>query len=405
MRLTPNAEGCEDLDPLVPRLVSARVIALGELIHDAHELQLLRNRFARCLVQSGQITAIALESGLADMIPLHEALLRPPRSVWALTRERISYGWGGLPEVQALTEWVRGHNASQPLDRRIRLYGIDITGADGSGSFNRARRSIDELIKYLMRLNLPEARGLSSKLKPYRHRFSEAAYASLSPRARDSLRGVLDSVEIAVQSLPDRPGDKQSHDRAWAARCVAAVRQVMNFLELKQSLGKQPARSPELPRLIQMRDSIMADNLLWALGQQPGGGRILVFAHNAHVFVDPGPTTLGPPLVYATLGHYLRRAMDSAYMVIGTDARALGYYLPEQDPAPAPHLASMFGMLGQSWLMIDLRAAAQDSVLGAWLRQPRRVRFQWGFQWIHPALAADFLIIADSLSPTGGEIR
>jgi erythromycin esterase-like protein len=154
-----------------------------------------------------------------------------------------------------------------------------------------------------------------------------------------------------------------------------------------------------------MRDSIMADNLLWALGQQPSGGRILVLAHNAHVFAEVGPTTLAPPLEYTTLGRHLRRALDSSYVVIGTDARALGYYLTEQLPSPGQHLAPMFGGLGHRWLMLDLRAAAQDSVLASWLRQPRRVRFQWGFQWIRPAVAADLLIIADSLSPTGGEIR
>jgi erythromycin esterase len=402
-RITATAEDCKDLDPLLPRLVNARIIAFGELIHDAHELHLLRNRVARCLARSGQITAIALESGLADMTPLHQALLQPPRSVAALTRERISYGWGGLPEVQALTEWIRGHNATEPLDRRIRLYGIDITGADGSGSFNRARRCLDELMKYLLALDLPPAGELLHNLKPFLPRFSEAAYPKLSPGARDSLRVLLDSAGIAVQSLPPRAGDRQA--RAWAARCVVAARQVMDFLELKQRLGREPSSSPEFPRLIQMRDSMMADNLLWALGQQPAGGRILVFAHNAHVFVAAGPTTLRPPLEYTSLGHYVRKEMDSAYVAIGTDARVLGYYLPEQDSSPAPHLASMFGRLGRSWLMIDLRAAAQDSALAAWLRRPRRVRYNWGFQWIRPAVAADLLIIADSLSPTGGEIR
>jgi hypothetical protein len=92
-------------------------------------------------------------------------------------------------------------------------------------------------------------------------------------------------------------------------------------------------------------------------------------------------------------------------VVIGTDARALGYYLEEQDSPPAQHLGSMFGVLGRTWLTIDLRAAAEDADLASWLRRPQRVRFNWGFQWIRPAQAADLLIIADSLSPTSGEIR
>ena len=55
--------------------------------------------------------------------------------------------------------------------------------------------------------------------------------------------------------------------------------------------------------------------------------------------------------------------------------------------------------------MIDLDAAAREPALAAWLHQPQSVRIQWGYQSIRPAVAADFLIYADSLSPTGGEIH
>ncbi len=403
--LTAEGAGCRDLDPLLRRLANARVIALGEFIHDAHELHLLRNRVARCLTTSGAITAIALESGVADMAPLHEALLQPPPSVASLTRERISYGWGGLPEVQALTEWVRAHNATQPVGRRLRLYGIDVTGVDGSGRLSRGGRSIEELIRYLRRLDVPKAAALSTRLKPYLVRLSETAYGSLSPGGRDSLRALLDSAEAAVQSLPEPSTDKQSQARAWAARCIIAARQVMNYLDLRLRLGKQPSLSPDFPRLVQMRNQTMADNVLWTLGPQPNGGRVLLLAHNAHVFADNGPTTLGSQLrSTVTVGQYLRKAIDSSYVVIGTDARVLGYYLPEQHSPPATHLASLVGTVDQGWRMIDLRAASQDSILATWLRQSREVRIHWGFQSIRPAVAADFLIVADSVSPTGGEI-
>jgi erythromycin esterase-like protein len=93
---------------------------LRELIHDAHELQLLRNRVVRCLAESGRITAVALESGLTDMTPLQQALLQAPRSGVALTRERISYSCGGLPEVPALTELIRSDNSKRPSGRGIR---------------------------------------------------------------------------------------------------------------------------------------------------------------------------------------------------------------------------------------------------------------------------------------------
>jgi hypothetical protein len=68
-------------------------------------------------------------------------------------------------------------------------------------------------------------------------------------------------------------------------------------------------------------------------------------------------------------GSILTAGLADSYVVIGTDARALGYYLSEQHPSPTQPAVSA------------------------------------GFQWIRPGLAADLLIIADSLSPTGREIR
>ena len=86
-------------------------------------------------------------------------------------------------------------------------------------------------------------------------------------------------------------------------------------------------------------------------------------------------------------------------------SRPLGYYVAEQDSVSTGSLGSALGELGRRWLLIDLRAAAREPALAAWLHQPQRVRLHWGYQSIRPAVAADFLIYADSLSPTGGEIR
>jgi erythromycin esterase-like protein len=150
----------------------------------------------------------------------------------------------------------------------------------------------------------------------------------------------------------------------------------------------------------------MAENVLWVLRQRPQGGRLLILAHNAHVFADTGSVTLGPlrPRAPTLLGKRLRAALGGRYLVIGTDARALGYYVEEQDPVNRESLGSALAELGHSWLLLDLDAAAKDPAVEAWLREPRLVRFQWGYQRIRPAIAADVLIYADSLSPTGGEI-
>jgi hypothetical protein len=142
------------------------------------------------LVARFRFTAVALESGFADAAPRHRALLHPPNSLSRLTREDISYGWGGIPEVQALTEMIRASNARTPFARRVRLYGVDLTGANGSGRFSRARRSLDELLKHLGRTDTPEGKRLKGALTPLLPRFSEAGYpGGAGPDGLDQHRG------------------------------------------------------------------------------------------------------------------------------------------------------------------------------------------------------------------------
>jgi erythromycin esterase len=403
----PGAATCEDLEALRPVLARARVVALGELIHDARELHLFRNRLARCLIIRFGFTAVALESGFADAVPLNKALLHPPSSVSTLTRQAISYGWGGIPEVQALTEMLRTSNARKPPISRVRLYGIDLTGADGSGHFSRARRSLDELLSYLAAFDGPGAKRLERALAPLLPQFSEVGYSRLGQGARDSLRSLLDSARhLALRKPEEAAHSRFEAERAWALRCVAAARQTMAYLDLLGTLGPRPAESPDFWHLIQLRDSMMAENLLWALEQEGHKGRILLLAHNAHVFADSGPRTVGPPLERepTMLGQRLRAALGDDYVVIGTEARALGYYLEEQDAPDSTSLGAALGSVGSGWFALDLRAASDDPTVAAWLDQPHTIRSQWGYQRIRPAMAADLLIYADSLSPTGGEL-
>ncbi len=402
----PDAPTCQDLEFLRPALARARVVAFGELIHDAHEIHLLRNRLVRCLTAHFGVTAVALESGFADAAPLHRALLSPPSTVESVTRDYISYGWGGLPEVQALTEMLRASNARKAFRQRVRLYGIDLTGASGSGRFTRAARSLDEVRRHLGELKTAEADRLASTLAPWLPRFSQEAYPGVAASARDSLRVLLDSAHALIRRAPASRTHGQSHDRAWALQSVASGRQSMKYFELLEALRPAPAESPDLWRLLQLRDSLMAANLLWALEQEGPVGRILVLAHDAHVFADSGRRTVGPRLTQQpkVLGQWVRAALGDAYVVIGTDARALGYYLEEQDRPDSASLGADLGRLGPGWWAIKLRGAREDPAAAGWVDQPRAVRSQWGYQRIRPAVAADFLVYADSLSPTGGEL-
>src|SRR5690348_15272211 len=67
----PESESAE-LSAIKAIIGSAKVLALGEPVHGAHEPLAFRNRLLRYLVENLEFTAIAVESGLPESRRLHD---------------------------------------------------------------------------------------------------------------------------------------------------------------------------------------------------------------------------------------------------------------------------------------------------------------------------------------------
>src|SRR5262245_24079887 len=67
-----------DMRQLKSLIGAARVVALGEPAHGAHEPLAFRNRLLRYLVEESGFTAIAIESGLPESRPIHDFVAGGP---------------------------------------------------------------------------------------------------------------------------------------------------------------------------------------------------------------------------------------------------------------------------------------------------------------------------------------
>src|SRR6202012_1375614 len=115
-----------DLLQLELAIGTARVVALGEPMHGAHEPLAFRNRLFRFLVERMGFTAIALESGFTESTNARAFIERGEGD--AETAARIGLSWlSAYPENRELIQWMRDYNAdaSSAGHRKIRLYGID----------------------------------------------------------------------------------------------------------------------------------------------------------------------------------------------------------------------------------------------------------------------------------------
>jgi hypothetical protein len=96
-----------DLRPLKAMIGTARVVALGEPTHGAHEPLALRNKIFRYLVEELGFTTIALEGGLPESRLIHEYVAGGSGSLEHVLRDGFSCGIGEWKESEELVRWMR----------------------------------------------------------------------------------------------------------------------------------------------------------------------------------------------------------------------------------------------------------------------------------------------------------
>ena len=134
-----------DLQDVRPLLESARVVALGEPMHGAHEPLALRNRLFEFLVEELDFTAIAVETGFTEAWAVNDYVhgLGGDASV-----TQHVFSWASHPRVehQQLIDWMRDYNSRPSTTRQIRFYGLDLSGGrQGSRTWiSSTRRSVTD---------------------------------------------------------------------------------------------------------------------------------------------------------------------------------------------------------------------------------------------------------------------
>ncbi|HKG96003.1 MAG TPA: erythromycin esterase family protein, partial [Gemmatimonadaceae bacterium] len=167
----PGGDAAADLRPLASVIGAARVVALGEPTHGAHEPLAFRNRLFRYLVQELGFTAIALESGLTESRRIADFVAggsgAPPADDAArVTLESMTWGFGNFAENAELVRWVRAYNADPAHRRKVRLYGIDLSLGGPHGS-TPTPAPIEAALAYLARVDAAAGRRVRARLAPY----------------------------------------------------------------------------------------------------------------------------------------------------------------------------------------------------------------------------------------------
>lgn len=376
--------GFADLQPLKKIIGSRPVVAFGEGMHGTHEHLAFRNRLFEFLVEQMGFTAIAVESGYSESVAADDYALG--RDVERHKAVVAVFAWSETPigENAQLLDWMRAYNARSGTRRRLRFYGLDLTGGR-NGRFPEARLAVDAALRYLATVDAERAQKLHAVLDRLLDRFDTAGYPTLSGDERNTVSGALADMLGAFEREHIRyVGMSSSAEYQRACQHAVVARQLdMNF--------RAQTRVDEQPQ----RDASMARNMMWVLQQEGPGGRVLLFAHNSHVRKSPNSSDLG---------RYLDEMLGTRMVVIGSlfNRGAAGIEGGETRPVlPDSQLVSLnaafMDRVRRPLFLLDLARLPREGPLADWLVKGKPI---WNHRMSsNPAESFDALVVIDTISP------
>ncbi len=261
----------EDLDEVLDRVGDARVVQLGEASHGTSEFYRWRAALTRRLIAEKDFRFVAVEGDWPDCYAVNRCVrLRPgapeqPRQVLSAFDRWPTWMWAN-EEVVAFANWLRSHNAEQPVEVRAGFYGLDVYSL---------WESMRELLRYVREHEPQHVERTLAAIRCFEPYGEDAhEYASASRFAPATCEpAVLEMLARLCERRAAVPDDGDDPEARFAAEQNAAV--VAGAERYYRSMIGGSAESWNV------RDTHMADTLDRLLDVT--GGKGVVWAHNTHI--------------------------------------------------------------------------------------------------------------------------
>lgn len=326
-----------------PRIREARLIGVGESVHETEPFLGFRLQLLQDLVRRHRVTALLLESGLPEAMTADDYV--HGRTSTIDYDAALPGGYGRLVESRRTIEWLRAWNLGEGKQHPVAVYGADLPNR--SGSMVPALDRLQELTSGNAEIKaaIDALRPTATQIHAGWWKGQSDKYAALPAEAKAAF---TENVAQLVRLTKDE----------WAHRIALVAQQDEEMLRLG-------AFAPSAPR-----DRAMAENTLWILDRLPKGERAVYWAHNAHV---QKAEVTGPPLPpgrYPNSGMRFAAALGRKYCAIAT-----AYGGPSMDKSTPPVEGSVDGTLAKVaphsfLLLLDGKRRPK------WLDDERPMRFQ-----------------------------
>jgi protein-L-isoaspartate(D-aspartate) O-methyltransferase len=288
-----------DLNPLMERIGSARIVLLGEATHGTSEFYRMRARITQELIVKKDFSFIAIEGDWPDAARVDHYVrhFNYPPSEWTAFARFPAWMWRNN-ETRNFVDWLREHNGVVARKDRVAFHGLDLYSLYDS---------IRGVLAYL------------DDVDPESARIARERYACLTPWQRDpavyghaALSGKYPTCEAdVVRNLTDLLGKRRAYaehdgdrflDAAQNARLIANAERYYRIMYY----GSRASWN--------LRDTHMFETLENLLDYHGPDSKGVIWAHNSHIG-NSEATEMAARGEY-NLGHLCRRAFgEQAYLV------------------------------------------------------------------------------------------
>ncbi|PWK84302.1 erythromycin esterase [Lentzea atacamensis] len=303
------------------------ILAFGEPTHleDAHTW--IRNELFEQLAGLGY-RSIALETCRVRAVMVNDFVQHGMGDLDTVMKEGFSHRFGEWPANRELVSWMREYNADRPAAERLAFHGFDFQTETTSAPSPRpylehARDYLGEDVDLVIddeEWGRDEA-VLDSTRSPGR---SEEAV-----RLREIGTGMLRRLHAR---MPELVADTSREEWNNAELHLTAG---LSLLRYHRECAEPNPLGVRITRLCQMRDGVMARNLLEIRRIEAGRGPTFVFAHNAHLQrTNSSMEIAGERIEWFSAGALVAPVLGDQYTVIaGTLGRNDSFGLGEPDKA------------------------------------------------------------------------
>ncbi len=295
----PSIEAA-DLNSMLSRIGSTRIVLLGESTHGTSEFYRMRDRITRDLIIKKGFRFIAVEADWPDAARVDHYVrhFQYPPSEWTAFARFPTWMWRNT-EVRDFVSWLRKYNGTLDHEKRIAFHGLDLYSLYDS---------IRSVLNYLDEVDPDSARIARERygcLTPWQHdpaTYGHAALTGSYPLCEPHVVRALTDLLAKRRAYAEHDGERFL-DAEQNARLVANAERYYRIMYY----GSRASWN--------LRDSHMFETLTNLLSFHGPDSKVVVWAHNSHIG-NAAATEMAARGEY-NLGQLCRKKFGSRAYLIG----------------------------------------------------------------------------------------